>query len=427
MKVSTLLFRAGALIGLIGPATADVIYSNLQDIPIPTNFEGVYLDVDGHNGWSYSPISGWDINPFFGGARVANSDAFQPARTGTGNLDPIVDFTVGSTIDASAFFSTGYGGSQTHLGNTFVAGQEGYLGFKLDNADYGWMRVVFTGNGAGAVIEDWAYDNSGAAIVAGRVQQSAAVAGAQLVTLSPGAGESFTLGSTISDTNGNVNSLLKTGDGSTTITGTNTFTGVTTISSGALIVNGLMVANGVVTVGGGGTLRGTGTINGATSVSGTLAPGDGSPGVLTTGAATFNSGSMFQWELDTAQSSPESNRGVAYGGLNTSAVAGGGAVFKIVLTGTQSFTDAFWDTNRTWTDIFTKTGTSDVISNWSSAFSSFQFSYDGQTVAPSSQGYFTLSGSTLTWTAVPEPTGALAGLLLAAGALLRRHRQPSIH
>jgi MYXO-CTERM domain-containing protein len=40
----------------------------------------------------------------------------------------------------------------------------------------------------------------------------------------------------------------------------------------------------------------------------------------------------------------------------------------------------------------------------------------------SSYGTFTITGSTLNWTAVPEPTSALAGLLLGAG-LLRRRRQ----
>jgi hypothetical protein len=40
----------------------------------------------------------------------------------------------------------------------------------------------------------------------------------------------------------------------------------------------------------------------------------------------------------------------------------------------------------------------------------------------SSEGYFSISGGTLKWTAVPEPTSALAGLLLGGG-LLRRRRQ----
>ena len=37
------------------------------------------------------------------------------------------------------------------------------------------------------------------------------------------------------------------------------------------------------------------------------------------------------------------------------------------------------------------------------------------------EGYFTFSGtSTLNWTAVPEPTSALAGILITAGLLRRR-------
>jgi len=37
------------------------------------------------------------------------------------------------------------------------------------------------------------------------------------------------------------------------------------------------------------------------------------------------------------------------------------------------------------------------------------------------RGYFAFSGtSALSWTAVPEPTSALAGILLVAGLLRRR-------
>ena len=68
----------------------------------------------------------------------------------------------------------------------------------------------------------------------GRVQQSAAAANAQTVTLSPGAGESFTLGSAITVTGGNLNSVLKTGAGTTKLTTANSFTGTTTISGRTL-------------------------------------------------------------------------------------------------------------------------------------------------------------------------------------------------
>lgn len=211
-------------LSLCAPAAADTIYSNLQETAIPTDFTGVFLTVDGGT-----------LNPFFGGVGVANDNLFQPLRSGTGNLDRIQNLAVGSTVDTSQWFSSGYGGSQDHLGTTFTAGQEGYLGFRTGNGNYGWMRVVFTGNTSGAVVKDWAYDNAGGPIVVGRVQQGTASGGAQLVTLSPDTGESFTLGSAVSDTGGNVNSVLKTGGGVTTLSSAS-YTGTTTVNNGRLVL-----------------------------------------------------------------------------------------------------------------------------------------------------------------------------------------------
>jgi hypothetical protein len=171
-------------------------------------------------------------------------------------------------------------------------------------------------------------------------------------------------------------------------------------------------------------LAGSGTVGGSATISsgGMLAPGN-SPGVLTvTGTTTFSSGSIFEWELDTAQSKPETNRGIAYDGVNTTAVTGSDAIFKIMLTGTQDFTDAFWNQTRVWTDIFKSADGSSILEGWATVFSGgFQYAYNGQTVAPTSQGYFTTTGNTLTWSAVPEPSNLLAGML-AASALLRRRR-----
>ena len=255
-------------LALAGPASAATIYSNLRDIAIPLNFTGVYLDVDA--GTTNSEEStGWDFNPFFGGTGVAGSPAFQPARSASGNTDTMLRLTVGATVNAGRFFSTGYGNSQTHLGPQFTDGQEGYLGFKftMNNAAgpfYGWMRVVFTGNTAGALIRDWAYDDGGSAIVTSRVLQSAPSGNAQVVTLSPGTGEAFTLGSAITNTGGNTNSVLKTGVGTTTLAAANTYTGGTTISGGVLIANtnaALGASAGTITILGNATLRAGGAIS----------------------------------------------------------------------------------------------------------------------------------------------------------------------
>jgi autotransporter-associated beta strand protein len=217
-------------------------------------------------------------------------------------------------------------------------------------------------------------------------------------------------------------SLLKEGGGELTLSGANTYSGDTTVRTGALVVNGTLAATSDVVVESGGKLKGSGGIGGSVEISGTLAAGN-SPGVLTVSGDThFSSGSMFEWEIDTSQSNPETNRGIAYDGLNTASVTGSGAIFKIMLTGTQDFSDSFWYQTRTWTDIFKSADGNTNLSGWAAVFTGgFQYSYNGQTVAPTSYGSFTTTGSSLTWSVVPEPGNALAGLL-AASALLRRRR-----
>ena len=117
-----------------GHAAADVIYSSFQNITIPTDFDGVYVDVDGLQAPSNAAFPGWDINPYMGGKYLANSAAFQPARVGTDGLDTVVKFSADTSISGSLNFASGTGGSIDHLGAQFTAGGGGtdeYLGFKL--------------------------------------------------------------------------------------------------------------------------------------------------------------------------------------------------------------------------------------------------------------------------------------------------------
>jgi autotransporter-associated beta strand protein len=219
--------------------------------------------------------------------------------------------------------------------------------------------------------------------------------------------------------------VTKTGDGSLTLSGTNTYTGTTTVSSGKLVINGNnSSATGAVSVASGATLGGSGTVGGATTISGTHAPGN-SPGVQSFSSnLSYASTSIFEWDL---ASSATGARGTQYDGVNVGGSLTGtsGAAFKVVLN-SGAFTDTFWNTNQSWAEIF-KAGVdgSGGALNIQSVFSSItgtgiiwdsinsRGDVDGQ-------GYFTLSTSTLNWTAVPEPTSALAGLLLTAGLLRRR-------
>ena len=238
--------------------------------------------------------------------------------------------------------------------------------------------------------------------------------------------------------------LTFTGPGTLTLNASNIYTGTTRVNAGTLALGsagsvatsaGIRIAQGArfdvsglsggFSLGASQTLAGSGTVAGNTTIAsgGTLAPGN-SPGVLTIeGATTFSSASIFEWELDTAQSNPTTNRGVAYDGVNTTSISGSGAIFKIMLTGTQDFTDGFWNQTRVWTDIFKSADGATALSDWASVFSGgLQYAYNGQSAAPTSSGSFVVSGNTLTWTAVPEPSNLLAGLL-AASAMLRRRRR----
>ena len=241
----------------VPPASAAVVYRGLQNVAIPTDFSGVYLNLD--NGTT-SPVefTGWDINPFFGGVGVGNSAAFQPARTGTANSDPIIALGAGANVGGSLFFSTGQGGSEGHLGvgaMKFGIGQEAYLGFRF-NTDanggpyYGWMRVIFTANTPGGVVKDWAFETGGLGIQTGNVLQAAPVAGVSVVTLTGGLGQSSTLGSVVASVGvGNVTGIVKTGAGTWTIPGPQTFARLTN-SDGITNLNVLLPSANIESNGG---------------------------------------------------------------------------------------------------------------------------------------------------------------------------------
>ena len=225
------------------------------------------------------------------------------------------------------------------------------------------------------------------------------------------------------DNFGATSGLAKTGGGRLALNAASSYAGPTLVSAGTLVVNGSLAAATTTTVGLEGALAGTGTLNGAAIVDGTLAPGN-SIGTLTVNNINFNTNSIFEWEMDYAGST----RGTNYDAVNvTGSITGpGGAIFRIVLPGTSSFYDTFWNTARTWADIIMSgnppTGN---YANWAGSINQLEYYNTSGSLGsvPASEGYFTLTGNTLSWTAVPEARNALAGLLLVAG-LLRRRRTP---
>jgi autotransporter-associated beta strand protein len=214
--------------------------------------------------------------------------------------------------------------------------------------------------------------------------------------------------------------LTKSTSGTFTLTSSVTYTGGTFVEGGTMVVAGSL-GNSAVSVSNLDTILAT---DGVASFGGTVTinneaifavGGNGGAGTATiTGNTTFMNGSIFSWDI--------SANGTAYDKLVGPGLSGevpaGDAVFRIVVED-KDFTNGFWATNKTWTDIFTVDGTN-PISNWAELFSVAVVDTDLDELSTDSFGTFSIAGNTLTWTAIPEPTTALGGLLLGAGLLRRR-------
>jgi fibronectin-binding autotransporter adhesin len=231
--------------------------------------------------------------------------------------------------------------------------------------------------------------------------------------------------------------FTKAGTSTLTLTEANTYTGTTTVSGGALIINGNQsTATGAVGVSNSGTrLMGTGTVGGATTINAAAihSPGSAIGAVGNqnfSSSLTYASGSIFEWDLATNKDTDglddsfgaTADNGVAGTDYDAVTVSGtlniaSDAVFKVIQNSGADFSDAFWTSNQNWSNIFNVTGA--VTSGWSNTLVSV-YNTSNALQDVSTYGSFTITGSTLTWTAVPEPTSALAGILLGFGLLRRR-------
>lgn len=151
------------------------------------------------------------------------------------------------------------------------------------------------------------------------------------------------------------------------------------------------------------------------------------PGTVSPGSFTTETTSLFRWDLKGNTTDGAGTNWTQINFADQVATFAEGTNFVIAFDETTDFLDPFWKQNRSW-DIFnggtiTGDGADDFLAN-------LNFTFIGGLNRPSDipNGYntshfsFDQTTGTLNWTAIPEPTSALSGILLAAGLMRRRRR-----
>ena len=256
--------------------------------------------------------------------------------------------------------------------------------------------------------------------------------------------------------------LKKSGLGTQVLGDVNTYTGTTTVDAGTLAVNG-SILNSSVLVNAGGLLGGSGKV-GAITGAGTVGPGN-SPGILTAPSVDPTAGTDFKFEFTALNPTYTSATASGNDLLHLTAAspfAGGtftsGNIISIYLNSTAITDSLLAGTNTTFSGGFFVDGTYGLAAALSPASFAYYttsaslgtgsavdyngFSYYAlnsdiaakttlSDTAVTSAGFTTgtVSGTLLTFTAVPEPsTGALLafglGGLVAVRAF-RRNREDS--
>lgn len=176
-------FVAAAAVAVVGAtqvATAAIVSSGPISIAIPATTAGIYLNVvTGVSNVSPGLVSGWDLNPW----SSSSLSWFNPTSpsggvyvTGGGSSSTLVDNLAAGTMIDNAL---GYGsGASESTGSTAfnLNSSDNLVGFRFLNegtatVNFGWVRVILGAShtAAGRGMIEYAYEDSGRGIEAGRV------------------------------------------------------------------------------------------------------------------------------------------------------------------------------------------------------------------------------------------------------------------
>ncbi|MEO7325287.1 MAG: hypothetical protein ABIW82_10715 [Dokdonella sp.] len=174
---------AGLVLALFtGPTRAVIVCMTEQNIPIPQDGEGAYINfVNGAHAGSEGAVPGFDFEPYASQAsEPANQLRFYLGSSGNNGAGAVTSgdtyavLAAGDTIGADSLFSrAGFTGITTAWQAGVTAG---YLGVRFtneatSNLTYGWVHLTTMAPlGFPMTVLDWCYEDDGSAITIQQVE-----------------------------------------------------------------------------------------------------------------------------------------------------------------------------------------------------------------------------------------------------------------
>lgn len=247
-----------------------------------------------------------------GGGGTAGSLTFNGTYTGTATINGTGTYSGTTTLSAGTYVlgnKAAFGTSTVALNGVSVSANTDLSGANAianatvnlggNNTFTGSNNIQFSGTVTATGSRTVTNNLSGANLTLSGPVNLSSNATSNTVTVA-GTGNTSITGVIANGGTATASKLTKSGNGTLTLTNANTYAGVTTISGGTLLANnasGSATGTGAVTVAGSGTLGGTGTIGGAITNNGTLSPGVGGVGTLST-TGNFLDGASSIWNID---------------------------------------------------------------------------------------------------------------------------------
>ena len=174
-SIYALVGLAAAIAACGNSARAEVLCVTGANLAVPQTSEGLYLNlITGVSGTSEGSTPGFDIDIYAAQSTTPSGQLkfyWGPAATGGAGVvtagDSYAVLVNGEVVGPASLFSRAAFSGDT---SAWQAGTMGHLGMRFPNENtgvinYGWIRLATSASlGFPAVIAEWCYDDTGAAI-----------------------------------------------------------------------------------------------------------------------------------------------------------------------------------------------------------------------------------------------------------------------